>query len=112
MGMTRVQRHEQGLLRYASERLHALKSVSLYGPHWKKKVGVMAFNVAHAHAHDVASILDADGIAIRAGNHCTMPLHALLKISSSSRASFGVYNTEKDIDALVDGIKKVERIFA
>jgi cysteine desulfurase/selenocysteine lyase len=73
---------------------------------------VVAFNVKNAHPHDVASILDVDGIAIRAGNHCTMPLHALMKIPSSSRASFGVYNSEKDVDALVEGIKKVEKIFA
>ena len=112
IGMQNVQKHEQKLLQYAHEHLHKMKSVSLYGPHWKKKVGVVAFNVKNAHPHDVASILDVDGIAIRAGNHCTMPLHALLKIPSSSRASFGIYNSEKDVDALVDGIMKVEKIFA
>ena len=110
--MSRVQAHEQRLLRYAHESLRPLKSVSVYGPSWQKKVGVVAFNVHGAHPHDVASILDADGIAIRAGNHCTMPLHDLLKIPSSSRASFGIYTTESEIDALVEGIKKVERIFA
>ncbi|QQR92770.1 MAG: SufS family cysteine desulfurase [Candidatus Iainarchaeum archaeon] len=112
LGMHHVEKHEQGLLRYAHEQLHQMRGISLYGPHWKKKVGVVAFNVQNAHPHDVASILDVDGIAIRAGNHCTMPLHELLKIPSSSRASFGVYSTEDDIDALVQGITKVEKIFA
>lgn len=112
IGMHHVQKHEQKLLKYAHEHLHKMKSISLYGPRWDKKVGVVAFNVKNAHPHDVASILDVDGIAIRAGNHCTMPLHNLLKIPSSSRASFGIYNTEKDIDALLEGIKKVEKVFA
>ena len=111
IGMARVQRHEQKLLRYAHEQLHRMKNVSVYEPHGEKKVGVIAFNIKNAHPHDVASILDADGIAIRAGNHCAMPLHELLKIPSSSRASLGIYNTEKDIDALIEGIKKVEKIF-
>jgi cysteine desulfurase/selenocysteine lyase len=73
---------------------------------------VVPFNVPEVHAHDVAQVLDRSGVAVRAGHHCTMPLHERLELAATARASFNVYTTHKDIDALVDGLREVVRIFA
>jgi cysteine desulfurase/selenocysteine lyase len=73
--------------------------------------GVVPFNLPGIHPHDVAQVLDRQGIAIRAGHHCTMPLHERLDLAATARASFNVYTTTSDVDALVDGIGEVKRVF-
>jgi len=73
--------------------------------------GVIPFNVPGVHPHDVAQVLDRSGVCIRAGHHCTMPLHVRLDLSATARASFNVYSTRSDVDALVEGLKEVQRLF-
>src|SRR6476469_4212649 len=109
LGMDRVREHEKELLTYALvalEREHP--DVTLYGPMDASiRCGVIAFNVPGVHPHDVAPVLDRSGVAVRAGHHCTMPLHERLELAASARASFNVYTTTADIDALVAGITEV-----
>jgi cysteine desulfurase/selenocysteine lyase len=75
------------------------------------RCGVIAFNVPGVHPHDVAQVLDRSGVAVRAGHHCTMPLHERLELPATARASFNVYTTQADVDALVAGLREVKRIF-
>ena len=104
--------HEQKLLKHVQNELSTLKGISIYGPlRSTNRAGVVSFNVNHVHPHDLASLLNEDGIAIRAGHHCAMPLAGVLDIPASARASFGVYNTLAEVDALVQGIKKAQKIF-
>ena len=113
LGMGAVQAHEHALLDYALPRLRAAHpDLELYGPmDTSKRGGVIPFNVPGIHPHDVAQVLDRQGVAIRAGHHCTMPLHERLDLSATARASFNVYSTRSDVDALVDGIAEVKRVF-
>ena len=112
LGMDRVREHEQDLVAYALETMRReLPQLTLYGPPADQRGGVVTFNLAGVHPHDVAQILDRFGIAIRAGHHCTMPLHERLDVAATCRASFNVYSTHEDIDALVDGLREVVRIF-
>ena len=113
LGMDKVQAHEHALLEYAIPRLQAVHpDLDLYGPmDLTKRGGVIAFNVPGVHPHDVAQVLDRVGVAVRAGHHCTMPLHERLDLAATARASFNVYTTKADIDALVDGISEVKRVF-
>jgi cysteine desulfurase/selenocysteine lyase len=83
--------------------------VTLFGPDASKKGAVAAFAVEGAHAHDVAQLLDAEGVAVRAGHHCAMPLHDILNVSATSRASFYLYNTYDEIDALIDALYLVKK---
>ena len=76
-----------------------------------ENAGILSFVLDRIHPHDVAQVLDRQGIAIRAGHHCTMPLHERLDLSATARASFNVYSTRSDVDALVDGIAEVKRVF-
>ena len=113
LGMARVQEHEQELLVYALvalQREHP--DVTLYGPMDAGiRCGVIPFNVAGVHPHDVAQVLDRSGVAVRAGHHCTMPLHERLDLPATARASFNVYTTRADVDALIEGLHEVKRIF-
>jgi cysteine desulfurase / selenocysteine lyase len=113
LGMGRVREHERELLEYALEALpRELPSIQLYGPMDAGiRGGVIPFNLPDVHPHDVAQVLDRFGIAVRAGHHCTMPLHERLDLAATARASFNVYTTRADIDALVAGLKEVERVF-
>lgn len=111
IGMAAIEKHERTLASYASRTLSALKNITLYGPP-KSRAGVFSFNVEGVHAHDVAAILDAEGVAIRGGHHCTMPLMSVLGVPGTARASLGIYNTAEDIDALAAGIRKVQKVFA
>jgi cysteine desulfurase/selenocysteine lyase len=113
LGMDRVRDHERELLEYALPALAAAHpDLALYGPMDPAiRGGVIPFNVPGVHPHDVAQVLDRAGIAVRAGHHCTMPLHERLDLAATARASFNVYTTRADIDALIAGIAEVKRIF-
>jgi len=112
LGMERVRDHERALVAYALDVLpREVPGIAIYGPAADLRGGVVAFNLPGIHPHDVAQVLDRFGIAIRAGHHCTMPLHERLELSATARASFGVYTTTADIDALADGLKQVQKLF-
>ena len=113
-GMENVRAHERALLAYAFERLAPLEArgLAIYGPHdVERSSGVVSMNFADIHAHDLASILDTEGVCIRAGHHCTMPLMARLDLAATARASFYIYNDRRDVDALVAGLEKAATIF-
>ncbi|MBN1666339.1 MAG: cysteine desulfurase [Anaerolineales bacterium] len=112
LGMDAVAAHEQVIIAYALERLEEIPGLHLFGPSAaEKKGGAAAFVLDGVHPHDVSQILDGDGIAVRAGHHCAMPLHLKFDIPATTRASFYIYNTLQEVDQLVDGIYKVKKIF-
>ena len=114
LGMGRVREHERELVGYALVQLMTKHpDVDLYGPlDAGLRGGVIPFNIPGIHPHDVAQVLDRTGVAVRAGHHCTMPLHERLDLPATARASFNVYTTRADIDALIAGIAEVKRVFA
>jgi len=112
LGMENVRQHEIELTRYALERLSQVEGIHIYGPQQVElRGGAIAFNLGGLHAHDVAAILDREGIAIRAGHHCAMPLHQKLGVTATARASFYVYNEPADVDRLVEALDTVRRLF-
>ena len=111
LGMDNIAAHEHEVTEYALERLEEIPGVKLFGPSADKKGGVASFTLAGVHPHDVAQILDRDGIAVRAGHHCAQPLHEKFGIPATSRASFYLYNTKEEVDLLVNGIYKVKEMF-
>ncbi|MBI1973057.1 cysteine desulfurase [Candidatus Woesearchaeota archaeon] len=112
IGMHSIDQHEKELLQYAHEQLSKVKGITIYGPRdLKKKAGIIAFNFEDIHPHDVSSILDTEGIAIRGGHHCAMPLMKVLDIQASCRLSLYLYNTKEDIDVLVKALEKVRKVF-
>jgi cysteine desulfurase / selenocysteine lyase len=114
VGMTWVREHERSLTSYALERLAEFepRGLAIYGPRDPARIsGVISFNLADVHAHDLASILDTEGVCVRAGHHCTMPLMEKMGWSATARASFYIYNTEADVDALCTGLEKAARLF-
>ena len=113
LGMGRVREHERELLDYALAALAAAHpDLAVYGPtDTSIRGGVIPFNVPGVHPHDVAQVLDRSGVAVRAGHHCTMPLHERLDLPATVRASFNVYTTRADVDALIAGISEVKRVF-
>jgi cysteine desulfurase/selenocysteine lyase len=111
VGMEAIAAHEQQIIAYALERLEEIPGVSIFGPSAKYKGGVASFMLKDVHPHDIAQILDGQGIAIRAGHHCAMPLHEKFGIPASARASFYLYNTKEEVDKLVEGIYKVKLVF-
>jgi cysteine desulfurase/selenocysteine lyase len=113
IGMDNVRAHERELVAYALEVLpREVPGIELYGPPAELRGGVVPFNLPGVHPHDVAQVLDRFGVAVRAGHHCTMPLHERLDLAATARASFQVYTTKSDIDALANGLKEVQRLFA
>jgi cysteine desulfurase/selenocysteine lyase len=106
-----VQAHERDLLTYATERLGALPEVELIGTA-AHKASVVSFTVRGVHAHDVGTIVDQEGVAIRTGHHCTQPVMDFFGVPATARASFAFYNTRADVDALVSAVQKVTRVFA
>ncbi|WP_138496290.1 cysteine desulfurase [Paenibacillus pinistramenti] len=110
IGMEAVAEHERKLANYAMERLAGIEGLTLYGPK-KREVGLITFNLEDVHPHDVATVLDSYGIAVRAGHHCCQPLMRWLKATATARASFYLYNTEEDIDRLVDGLIQTKEYF-
>jgi cysteine desulfurase/selenocysteine lyase len=113
LGMDNVRTHERELVAYALDVLpREVPSIQLYGPmNPDLRGGVVPFNLPGVHPHDVAQVLDRFGIAVRAGHHCTMPLHERLDLAATARASFGVYTTKGDIDALASGLREVAKLF-
>jgi cysteine desulfurase / selenocysteine lyase len=112
IGMENVRRHEVDLLRYAFEKLSRIPNIKLYGPmDLEVRGGVISFNLADIHPHDMASILDEEGVAIRSGHHCAQPLMEHLDIPGTSRASFYVYNTTSDIDVFIGALLKAKSVF-
>ena len=112
IGMDKVRAHEVKLTDYALKRLSEVPDIKIYGPReLDKRCAVISFNLPGIHPHDLASILDEEGIAIRAGHHCAQPLLNKLGVAATARASFYIYNSESDIDALVEGLYKARRIF-
>ena len=112
LGMQNVRRHEVEITSYALDRLQTLDDITLYGPlDPEKRGGVASFNFGELHPHDVGTILDRHGVAIRAGHHCTQPLMRCLGITGTARASFYVYNTEEEVDALIEALKAARDFF-
>ena len=111
VGMDAIAAHEHEIAEYALERLAEIPGVNVFGPDAGHKGGVASFTLDGVHPHDVAQILDKDGIAVRAGHHCAQPLHEKFGIPATTRASFYLYNTREEVDLLVNGIYKVKEIF-
>jgi cysteine desulfurase/selenocysteine lyase len=112
LGMENIREHEKALTRAALRRLSAMEDVIIYGPESvDARGGVVAFNVGDIHPHDLGTVLDRHGVAIRAGHHCCQPLMKRLDLAATARASFYVYNTEEELDALVGGIEAAQRLF-
>ncbi len=112
VGWNEIQEHEKFITTNMIEQLNAEPGVRIIGPmELEKRIGVVSFIIDGVHPHDIAEVLNRENIAIRAGHHCAMPLMKLLEISGTARASIGMYNSEDDIEKLVEGIKKVKEIF-
>jgi cysteine desulfurase/selenocysteine lyase len=112
VGMEAIEAHERELAAYAYDRLSEYDDVTIYGPPGDERGGLVAFNVDSVHAHDLSSILNDQGVAIRAGDHCTQPLHDKLGTAASARASFYLYNTREEVDALVEAVDEARQLFA
>jgi len=112
LGMDNIREHEIELTKYALEKLSQVKGLTIYGTKdISKRGGVISFNFADVHPHDVAQIIDEEGIAIRSGHHCAQVLMERLNVAATSRASFYIYNTKGEVDALITSLNKVARIF-
>jgi cysteine desulfurase / selenocysteine lyase len=112
IGMNNIRTHEQYLIQKAIESLGSLPYITIYGPKdIQKRSGVLSFSIDGVHPHDIAQILDEDEIAIRVGHHCAMPLTKRLGVAATARASFYLYNTDEDIERLVNGLEKVYKVF-
>ena len=111
IGMDKVQTIEKELTKYALEELQKLAFVTIYG-FSNKQAGVISFNVNGVHPHDVASVLDSENVCIRSGNHCAQPLLRFMRLESTCRVSFYIYNTKEDVDKLIDALYKTKKLFA
>ncbi|MCM2982202.1 cysteine desulfurase [Niallia circulans] len=113
IGLENITEHEHKLAAYAMEKLSSINGLTIYGPqNANNRAGVITFNIEDVHPHDVATVLDAEGIAVRAGHHCAQPLMKWLNVSATARASFYLYNSEEDVDKLVEGIGKTKEYFS
>jgi cysteine desulfurase / selenocysteine lyase len=113
VGLEHIAEHEHKLAAYAMEKMSTIEGISIFGPQDSaKRAGLVTFNISDVHPHDVATVLDAEGIAVRAGHHCAQPLMRWLKQSATARASFYLYNTEEEIDKLVAGLIKTKEYFS
>ena len=112
IGLENIEAHEHKLAAYAMDQLETIDGLTIYGPRdANKRCGLVTFNLDDVHPHDVATVLDMNGIAIRAGHHCAQPLMKWLKVTATARASFYMYNDEADIDALVTGLRSAKEYF-
>jgi cysteine desulfurase/selenocysteine lyase len=112
VGLDSVHAHEQQLAAHAIDRLEEVPGVKVYGPPAEERGGVVAFTLEGIHPHDIAQLLDSEGVAVRAGHHCAMPVHQKFGIPASTRASFYLYNTLGEVDRLVEGLYAVKQRFA
>jgi cysteine desulfurase / selenocysteine lyase len=110
-GKPQIRAHEDALVKYAHQKLGEINSIRIIGKA-KQKASVVSFAFENAHAHDVATVIDRQGVAVRAGTHCTMPLLARFGVTATCRASFGMYNTMEEVDALAAALRKAETLFA
>ena len=112
IGMEHVQQHEEELIAYIWPKLQAIPGLTIYGSQdVSKRTGLIAFNLDDLHPHDVATALDYEGVAVRAGHHCAQPLLSYLQVQATVRASFYIYNTKADCDKLVDALLKTKEFF-
>ena len=111
IGLDAIEQHEHDLVAYALERLADVPGIQLYGPAPEKRAGIVSFNMDGIHPHDVAQVLDWEGVAIRAGHHCCQPLMARLGVSATNRASFYLYTVQEDVDRLHDGLLRARKVF-
>ncbi|MGS4114554.1 cysteine desulfurase [Staphylococcus pseudintermedius] len=112
IGFDAIHEHEEALTTYAYEQMSQIEGIDIYGPSKDKRAGIITFNLKDVHPHDVATALDTEGVAVRAGHHCAQPLMKWLNVSSTARASFYIYNTKEDIDQLVEGLKQTKEFFS
>jgi cysteine desulfurase/selenocysteine lyase len=110
LGMEAVQAYEHTLVRYALEQLQQVHDIDIYGPPAEERGGVVSFNLRGMHPHDIASILDQHGVAIRGGHHCAMPLMRVLGVNGTCRASFYIYNTVDEVNVLIEAIGDARRL--
>jgi cysteine desulfurase / selenocysteine lyase len=110
-GLDAIARHEHELLEHALERLSEVSGITLYGPSPERRAGIVSFNLDGIHPHDVAQVLDWEGVAVRAGHHCTQPLMSRLGVLATTRASFYLYTLREEIDRLTEGLHKVRKSF-
>lgn len=110
IGLEQIEQYEKRLVAYAMEQMQQIEGLTIYGPKINRS-SLITFNLADVHPHDLATVLDSHGIAIRAGHHCAQPLMRWLKVTATARASFYLYNTEEDVDRLVAGLKKTKEYF-
>lgn len=111
IGMDNIHTHERDIIRYALDRLKEVPGLTVYGPNSTYKGAVAAFTVEGIHAHDIAQLVDTEGIAVRAGHHCAMPLHEHLHVNATARASFYLYNTYAEVDALITALHNARKTF-
>jgi cysteine desulfurase/selenocysteine lyase len=110
LGMENVREHERRLGEYAYRRLSEIEGITLYGPK-KDRTGLVSFSLPDVHPHDLSQLLDEEGIAIRSGHHCAQPLTRRLGVAATARASFYLYNTEEEVDALVEALERAREFF-
>ena len=110
IGIENIIKHEKELTNYALEKLNKINSVKIIG-NPKNRAGVISFIIEGIHPHDISTIVDEEGVAIRAGHHCCQILHERLNLSATARASIGIYNTKEDIDILCKAIEKCRKVF-
>ena len=111
IGLQAIRDHERDIISYALECLNDIDGLVLYGPGPDERSGLVSFNLPGMHPHDLATLLDEQGVAIRAGHHCAQPLVESLGVSGTARASFYFYNSRSEVDSLVHGIKKARKVF-
>jgi len=111
VGLDAIEAHEHELTVYALERLSEIPDIKLYGPPADRRAGIVSFNLGDIHPHDVAQVLDMEGVAIRAGHHCCQPLMQKLGVAATNRASFYLYTLPDEVDRLVDGLHKARKVF-
>ncbi|MGH7681185.1 MAG: aminotransferase class V-fold PLP-dependent enzyme, partial [Candidatus Eiseniibacteriota bacterium] len=111
IGMDAIHAHGTELIEEAARVLESIPGVTIYGPPPSERGAIVSFSVGDIHAHDVAAVLDSEGIAVRAGHHCAMPLHTKLGLTATTRASFYVYNLASDVELLGVGLRKAKQVF-
>jgi cysteine desulfurase/selenocysteine lyase len=112
VGLEAIEGHEHELTVYALEKLGEVPEIELYGPPADRRAGIVSFNLGDIHPHDVAQVLDLEGVAIRAGHHCCQPLMHKLGVAATNRASFYLYTLPEEIDRLVEGLHKARKVFS